>query len=118
MTSATGCLLQSIPTNRLLHVRQFPIRSQALTEMFLAELCDKHLVDDAIFLVDGAPRLQAACIATASASNTSPTGIGTPSNASSKNSNVGLKPSPTTSDTLHQTPQKHGCKHSLSASIS
>ncbi|MDQ2055294.1 IS6 family transposase [Halobellus sp. H-GB7] len=48
-------------TNRLLHVRLFPTRTQALTEMFLAELREKHLVDDAIFLVDGAPWLQAAC---------------------------------------------------------
>ena len=48
-------------TNRLLHVRLFPTRSQALTEMFLAELREKHLVDDAVFLVDGAPWLQAAC---------------------------------------------------------
>jgi transposase-like protein len=43
------------------HVRLFPTRNQALTEMFLAELREKHLVDDAIFLVDGAPWLQAAC---------------------------------------------------------
>ncbi|RLM83362.1 IS6 family transposase [Halobellus sp. Atlit-38R] len=48
-------------TNRLLHVRLFPTRTQALTEMFLAELTEKHLVDDALFLVDGAPWLQAAC---------------------------------------------------------
>jgi transposase-like protein len=48
-------------TNHLLHVRLFPTRNQALTEMFLAELREKHLVDDAIFLVDGAPWLQAAC---------------------------------------------------------
>ncbi|MFC6987641.1 IS6 family transposase [Haloplanus sp. GCM10025708] len=48
-------------TNRLLHVRLFPTRTQALTEMFLSELREKHLVDDAIFLVDGAPWLQAAC---------------------------------------------------------
>jgi transposase-like protein len=48
-------------TNRLLHVRLFPTRTQALTEMFLSELEEKHLVDDAIFLVDGAPWLQAAC---------------------------------------------------------
>jgi transposase-like protein len=47
--------------NRLLHVRLFPTRTLALTEMFLAELREKHLVDDAIFLVDGAPWLQAAC---------------------------------------------------------
>ncbi|QCC49377.1 IS6 family transposase [Halobellus limi] len=48
-------------TSRLLHVRLFPTRTQALTEMFLTELREKHLVDDAIFLVDGAPWLQAAC---------------------------------------------------------
>ena len=48
-------------SNRLLHVRLFPTRTSALTEMFLAELREKHLVDDAIFLVDGAPWLQAAC---------------------------------------------------------
>jgi transposase-like protein len=48
-------------TNRLLHVRLFPTRTQALTEMFLSELREKHLLDDAVFLVDGAPWLQAAC---------------------------------------------------------
>jgi transposase-like protein len=48
-------------TGRLLHVRLFPTRTQALTEMFLAELEEKHLVDDALLLVDGAPWLQAAC---------------------------------------------------------
>jgi len=47
-------------TSRLLHVRLFPTRTSALTEMFLTELREKHLVDDAIFLVDGAPWLQAA----------------------------------------------------------
>jgi transposase-like protein len=48
-------------TARLLHVRLFPTRNLAVTQMFLAELREKHLVDDAIFLVDGAPWLQAAC---------------------------------------------------------
>jgi transposase-like protein len=47
-------------TNRLLHVKLSPTRNQAITEMFLAELRDKHLVDDAVFLVDSAPWLQAA----------------------------------------------------------
>jgi transposase-like protein len=42
-------------------VRLFPTRTQALTEMFLAELREKHLVDDVIFLVNGVPWLQAAC---------------------------------------------------------
>jgi len=48
-------------TNRLLHVRLFLTRTQALAEMFLSELREKHLVDDATVLVDGAPWLQAAC---------------------------------------------------------
>jgi transposase-like protein len=48
-------------TNRLLYVRLFPTRTQALTEMFLAELREKYLLDHAIFLIDGAPWLQAAC---------------------------------------------------------
>jgi len=47
-------------TNRLLHVKLAPTRNQAITEMFLAELREKHLVDDAVFLVDSAPWLQAA----------------------------------------------------------
>ncbi|WP_251329719.1 IS6 family transposase [Haloplanus pelagicus] len=47
--------------NRLLHVRLFSTRKQGLTEMFLSELRDKHLVDDVIFLVDGTPWCQAAC---------------------------------------------------------
>ena len=48
-------------TTRLLHVRLFPTKNLAVTQMSLAELCEKHLVDDALFLVDGAPWLQAAC---------------------------------------------------------
>jgi len=46
-------------TNRLLHVKFSPTRNQAITEMFLAELREKHLVDDALSLVDSAPWLQA-----------------------------------------------------------
>jgi len=48
-------------TNRLLHVRLYPTRTTAITSMFLSELREKHQVDDAVFLVDGAPWLQAAC---------------------------------------------------------
>lgn len=47
-------------TNRLLHVRLYPTRTQAITEMFLSELKEKHQVADAVFLVDSAPWLQAA----------------------------------------------------------
>lgn len=48
-------------TNRLLHVRLFSTRTTALTEMFFAELREKHLVEGTLFLIDGAPWLQAAC---------------------------------------------------------
>jgi len=46
-------------TNRLLHVRLYRTRTYA--SMFFSELREKHQVDDAVFLVDGAPWLQAAC---------------------------------------------------------
>ncbi|MFC6727049.1 IS6 family transposase [Natronoarchaeum mannanilyticum] len=46
-------------TNRLLHVKLAPTRNQAITEMYLAELCEKHRVDDALFLVDSGPWLHA-----------------------------------------------------------
>jgi transposase-like protein len=47
-------------TNRLLHGKLPSTRNLAITEMFLAELREKHFVDDALFLVDSAPWLQAA----------------------------------------------------------
>jgi hypothetical protein len=34
---------------------------QAVTEMFLSELREKHLIDDVTFLVEGASWLQAVC---------------------------------------------------------
>jgi transposase-like protein len=45
--------------NVFLHVRFYPSRNTALTKMFLRELQDKHPIDDAVFLVDGAPWLHA-----------------------------------------------------------
>lgn len=47
-------------SNRFLHVRLFPTRTTAITELFLDELTQKHAVSDAEFLVDGAPWLKAA----------------------------------------------------------
>jgi len=47
-------------TNRLPHVKLATTRNQAITEILLAELREKHLVDNALFLVDPAPWLQAA----------------------------------------------------------
>ncbi|MFC6765125.1 IS6 family transposase [Natrinema soli] len=47
-------------TNKFLHVKFYPTRTTALTEMFLSELREKHDVQDAVFLVDSAPWLKAA----------------------------------------------------------
>jgi putative transposase len=47
-------------TNGLLHLRLFSTTTTALTKIFLRELRQKHDVDDAVFLVDGANHLQAA----------------------------------------------------------
>jgi transposase-like protein len=44
-------------TNRLLHVKLSTRRNQATIEMLLAELHEKHVVDDAVFLVDSSPWL-------------------------------------------------------------
>jgi len=46
-------------SGRILHVGLYPSRNTATTRMFLAELAEKHHVEDAEFLVDGAPWLQA-----------------------------------------------------------
>ena len=47
-------------TNDLLHVRLFSTTTTALTEMFLRELREKHDVENAVFLVDGAQHLHTA----------------------------------------------------------
>lgn len=47
-------------SNRILHIRLFPTRTTAITKIFLSELEEKHEIEDARFLVDGAPWLQAA----------------------------------------------------------
>jgi len=47
-------------TNELLHLRLFSTTTTALTEIFLRELRQKHDIEDALFLVDGANHLQAA----------------------------------------------------------
>jgi len=48
-------------TNCLLYARLYSTRTNAVSSMFLDELREKHQVDDATFLVNGAPWLQAAC---------------------------------------------------------
>jgi putative transposase len=47
-------------TNDLLHVRLFSTTTTSLTEIFLRELRQKHDVETAVFLVDGAQHLQTA----------------------------------------------------------
>jgi len=47
-------------TNKLLHLRLFATTTTALTEIFLRELRQKHDVESAVFLVDGAQHLQTA----------------------------------------------------------
>ena len=48
-------------TNNLLHTKLEPTRNNALTDRFFSEIRDKHDVDEAIFLVDGAVPLHRAC---------------------------------------------------------
>ena len=47
-------------SNELLHVRLFATTTTALTEIFLRELRQKHDIESAVFLVDGAKHLQTA----------------------------------------------------------
>ena len=47
-------------TGSILHIQLFPHRTIVTTKNFLDELAEKHAVEDAEFLVDGAPWLQAA----------------------------------------------------------
>jgi len=48
-------------TNELLHTKLEPTRTNVIAHAFFAELREKHAVDDAVFLVDGAAPLKDAC---------------------------------------------------------
>jgi putative transposase len=48
-------------TNELLHTKLEPTRTNVLAHSFFRELREKHDVDDAVFLVDGATPLKDAC---------------------------------------------------------
>ena len=48
-------------TNKLLHTKLEPTRTNVLAHAFFAELREKHDIADAVFLVDGATLLQDAC---------------------------------------------------------
>jgi len=54
------CAAADPETNELLHLRLFATTTTALTEIFLRELRQKHDVESAVFLVDGAQHLQTA----------------------------------------------------------
>ncbi len=49
-------------TNERLHTKLGPTRTNVLAPAFFTELREKHDVDDAVFLVDGATSLKDACI--------------------------------------------------------
>ena len=48
-------------SNDLLHTKLEPTRTNAISHAFFAELREKHDVDNAVFLVDGATPLKDAC---------------------------------------------------------
>jgi transposase-like protein len=48
-------------TSELLHTKLEPTRTNVLAHAFFTELREKHDVDDAVFVVDGATPLQDAC---------------------------------------------------------
>jgi transposase-like protein len=48
-------------TNKLLHTKLEPTRTNVIAYSFFRELREKHDVDDAVFLVDGAKPLNGAC---------------------------------------------------------
>ena len=48
-------------TNKLLHTKLEPTRTNVIAYSFFRELREKHDVDDAVFLVDGATPLNDAC---------------------------------------------------------
>jgi len=48
-------------TNKLFHTQLEPTRTNVIANAFFAELREKYDVDDAVFLVDGATPLNAAC---------------------------------------------------------
>jgi len=48
-------------TNELLHTKLEPTANKVIAHAFVAELREKHDVDDAVFLIDGSQSLKAAC---------------------------------------------------------
>ena len=48
-------------TNELLHTKLEPIRTNVIAHAFFTELREKHDIDNAVFLIDGATPLKEAC---------------------------------------------------------
>jgi transposase-like protein len=78
------CLYAAVDpkTNNILHLRLFTTVKTALTERFLQELREKHGIEDAVFLVDGATHLQTAPTEQGSDFGPNVTEIGIASNVS------------------------------------
>ena len=48
-------------TNKLLYTQLEPTTNSVLAQQFLAQLCEKHDVENAVFLIDGSHSLKDAC---------------------------------------------------------
>jgi len=105
-------------TNQFLHVRLFQSQNAGQTSIFLAELREKHPVDNACFSSMAAPGFTLRSTVTASISDGSLMEIGTASNACFRSLSTARRRLVTTSDTLRPPPLKHGCKPLPSASTS
>ena len=103
-------------TYDLLHLRLFTATSTVLTEKSLHELRQKHDVEPAVFLVDGAQHLQTHWPGPGSDKPNGPE-IGTASNGFSEDSNAELPRSQTVSATLSPKPPKIGSKRLLPRSM-
>ena len=54
-------LSNTVSMNELLHTKLEPTTNKVIAHAFVAELREKHDVDDAVFLIDGSQSLKAAC---------------------------------------------------------
>jgi transposase-like protein len=104
-------------TNRILHVGIYASRNTAMIEFFLDELNQKHDVQDAVFLVDGAPWLHPPSIGLTCNRDTKRSANATRSNGFSSRLNAGRVRSTTTSATRIPRPSKTGCSRLLGPRI-
>lgn len=100
-------------TNRILHVRLFPTRSVPVMKKFLQGLCEKHNVENAVFLVHRGPWLRAALHRYNLRFSTSPSEIGIRPNVSFVRSNDERDRSEILSATSIRKQPNRGYKRSL-----